>query len=157
YLRSFAYAGIAVVALAAVSAIVVLPAVLAVLGSRVERFRVFKQREATEEGGFWGRQAERVMRHPVPYAVSVSLILVVLAIPFFRANLGLSDDRVGPKNMSSHVATDQYRKNFATREADALSVYVPGIDSVADRSEIDRLARKLKNIPGVTRVDALTG
>src|SRR5262249_17412745 len=80
-----------------------------------------------------------------------------LAIPFFRANLGLSDDRVGPKNMSSHVATEQYRKNFATREADALSVYVPGIDSVADRSEIDRLARKLKNIPGVTRVDALTG
>jgi len=156
YLRSFAYAGVAVVILAAVSAIVVLPAVLAVLGTNVERFRVFKQRESTE-GGFWGRQAERVMRHPVPYAVSVSLILLVLAIPFFRANLGLSDDRVGPKDMSSHVATDQYRKNFATREADALSVYVPGIDPVKDRRTIDRLARTLKDLPGVTRVDAITG
>jgi RND superfamily putative drug exporter len=156
YLRSFAYAGVAVVILAAVSAIVILPAVLAVLGSNVERFRLFKTREVTE-GGAWGRQAERVMRHPVPYAVSVSLILLVLAIPFFRLHLGISDDRVGPKSMSSRVATDQYRKNFATREADALSVYVPGIDTVADKSAIEHFARKLKSIPGVTRVDAVTG
>jgi len=156
YLRSFAYAGVAVVILAAVSAVVILPAVLAVLGSRVERFRVFKVREVSE-GGFWGREAERVMRHPVPYAVSVSLILVVLAIPFFRLNLGLSDDRVGPRTMSSRVATEQYRKNFASREADALSVYVPGIDTTTDHNEIDRFARKLKNIPGVSRVDAITG
>ena len=68
YLRSFAYAGVAVVALAAVAAIVVLPAVLAVLGPRVEKFRVFKARDVTD-GGFWRHQAERVMRHPVPYAV----------------------------------------------------------------------------------------
>lgn len=156
YLRSFAYAGVAVVALAAVSAIVVLPAVLAALGPRVERFRVFKVRETTN-GGFWGRQAERVMRHPVPYAVTVSLVLILLAIPFFHLNLGLSDDRVGPKDMSSRVATDQYRKNFASEEADALSVYVPGIDATADHNAIDRFARQLKGIPGVARVDAVTG
>ena len=65
------------------------------------------------------------MRHPVPYAVTVSLVLILLAIPFFQLNLGLSDDRVGPKDMSSRVATDQYRKNFASREADALSVTSP--------------------------------
>jgi RND superfamily putative drug exporter len=156
YLRSFAYAGVAVVALAAVSAIVVLPAVLAVLGSRVERFRVFKVREVSE-GGAWGHQADRVMRHPVSYAVGVSLVLILLAIPFFHLNLGLSDDRVGPKTMSSRVATEQYRKNFASREADALSVYVPGIDPAADHSAIDRFARELKSLPGVARVDALTG
>jgi len=156
YLRSFAYAGVAVVALAAVSAIVVLPAVLAVLGPRVESFRVFKVRDVTE-GGAWRRQADRVMRHPVPYALAISLILVLLAIPFFHLNLGLSDDRVGPKNMSSRVATDQYREHFASREADALSVSVPGLDPKTSRDAIDRFARELKNIPGVARVDALTG
>jgi putative drug exporter of the RND superfamily len=156
YLRSFAYAGVAVVALAAVSAIVVLPAMLAVLGPRVERFRVFKVREVTD-GGAWGRQADRVMRHPVPYAVTVTLILVLLAIPFLHLHLGLSDDRVGPEKMTSRIATSQYRRNFATREADALSVYVPGIDTTADRSAIDRFARTLKGLPGVARVDALTG
>ena len=73
YLRSFAYAGVAVVILAAVSAIVILPAVLAVLGSRVERFRVFKVREVTE-GGAWGRQAERVMRLRQPREVAAHLL-----------------------------------------------------------------------------------
>ncbi len=156
YLRSFAYAGVAVVALAAVSAIVVLPAVLAVLGSRVERFRVFKVREVTE-GGAWRRQADRVMRHPVPYAVTISLVLILLAIPFFHLNLGLSDDRVGPKNMSSRVATDQYRAHFASREADALSVLVPGIDTKTDLKAIDRFATELASLPNVARVDALSG
>ena len=156
YLRSFAYAGVAVVALAAVSAIVVLPAVLAVLGPRVERFRVFKVREVTE-GGAWRRQADRVMRHPVPYAVTVSLVLILLAIPFFHLNLGLSDDRVGPKNMSSRVATDQYRANFASREADALSVFAPDVDPTTDLKAIDSFAKELAGIPNVARVDALTG
>ena len=156
YLRSFAYGGVAVVALAAVSSIVILPALLAVLGPRVEKFRLFKVRE-TSEGGAWRRQADRVMRHPVPYAVTISLVLMLLAIPFFHLNLGLSDDRVGPKNMSSRIATDQYRNNFASREADALSVLVPGIDAKTDQKAIDRFAHELASLPGVSRVDALTG
>jgi RND superfamily putative drug exporter len=156
YLRSFAYAGVAVVALAAVSSLIVLPALLAVLGPRVDKFRVFKVREATD-GGAWRRQADRVMRHPVPYAVTVSLVLILLAIPFFHLKLGLSDDRVGPKDMPSRIATDQYREHFASREADALSIQVPGIDPKTDVKAIDQFARKLAILPGVARVDALTG
>jgi RND superfamily putative drug exporter len=156
YLRSFAYAGVAVVALAALSSIVVLPAVLAVLGPRVENFRLFKARQP-DDGGFWHRQAERVMRHPVPYAVSVSVILILLAIPFFQLNLGLSDDRVGPSNMPSRAATDQIREHFSSREADALLLQVPNINVTTDRATIDRFARRLAVIPGVARVDALTG
>ena len=156
YLRSFPYAGVAVVALAAVSALVVLPALLAVLGPNVNKFRLYKVRETTE-GGAWRRQADRVMRHPVPYAVSVSLVLVLLAIPFFNLKLGLSDDRVGPKDMPSRIATDQYRRNFPSREADALSVLLPDVDPKADEKAIDTFAHKLASLPGVARVDALTG
>ena len=156
YLRSFAYAGVAVVAFAALSAIVVLPAVLAVLGTRIERFRIFKPRAKTD-AGFWPRQAERVMRHPVPYAVSVSVVLVLLALPFFHLHLGLSDDRVGPRDMPSRVATEQIREHFASREADALAILVPGIDPAADHAAIDRFARRLAAVPGVAHVDAITG
>jgi putative drug exporter of the RND superfamily len=156
YLRSFAYGGVAVVALAAVAAIVVLPALLAVLGPRVEQFRLFKVRETTE-GGAWRRQADRVMRHPVPYAVTISLVLMLLAIPFFHLNLGLSDDRVGPKDMPSRVATDQYRDHFASREADAISVLLPGVDPTTDRKAVDQFARRLAGLPGVSRVDAFAG
>jgi putative drug exporter of the RND superfamily len=156
YLRSFAYAGVAVVALAALASIVVLPAVLAALGPRVEKGRLYKVRESTD-GGFWRRQADRVMRHPVPYAVVVSLVLILLAIPFFHIDVGLPDDRVGPDSMSSRAATDAVRNNFASREADALQVHVPDVHPAADADEIDAFADALSNIPGVVRVDAVTG
>ncbi len=156
YLRSFSYAGVAVVALAAIASIVVLPAVLAVLGPRIEKGRLFKVKETTD-GGFWRHQADRVMRHPVPYAVSVSLILILLAIPFFHVSVGLPDDRVGPKDMSSRTATDAVRHNFASREADALQVQIPDVDVAKDKAAIDAFAKKIEEIPGVVRIDAVTG
>jgi putative drug exporter of the RND superfamily len=158
WLRSFAYAGVAVVALAAVASVIVLPAVLAALGPRVEKFRIFKVREVTA-GGVWRRQADRVMRHPIIYAVSISAVLGLLVIPFFHINPGLSDDRVGPKNMSSRIATDQIRAHFSSRESDALQVLVPNVNPKvdADRKAIDKFARTLSVQPGVARVDAVTG
>jgi RND superfamily putative drug exporter len=156
YLRSFAYAGVAVVALAAIASIVVLPSVLAVLGPRIEKGRLFKVRDTTD-GGFWRHQADRVMRHPVPYALAVSLVLILLAIPFFHVEVGLPDDRVGPKSMSSRAATDAVRHNFASREADALQVRIPDIDVTKDKTAIDAFAKTIENIPGVVRIDAVTG
>ena len=140
YLRSFAYAGVAVVFLAAISAVVVLPAILAVLGPRVESLRVFKQKPPSDDG-FWGRQAARVMKHPVPYAVGVSAVLIVLAIPFLNFNPGLIDDRVVPDHISSRAATDQIRENFASRESDALQVLMPDA-SLEARHRRDRGVRE---------------
>jgi RND superfamily putative drug exporter len=156
YLRSFAYAGVAVVFLAAVASVIVLPALLAVLGRRVEALRLFKVKDPGEEG-FWGRQAARVMRHPVPYAVGVSGVLVVLAIPFLSFNPGLIDDRVVQDDVSSRAATDDIRENFPSREADALQVLVPTASVETDEAAIDGLAKAIAAIPGIARVDAGTG
>ncbi len=156
YLRSFAYAGVAVVFLAAVASVVVLPAILAVLGPRVEALRLFKVKPPSDDG-FWGRQAGRVMKHPVPYALGVSAILVVLAIPFLNFNPGLIDDRVVPDSVSSRAATDQIRANFASREADALQVLLPTADLEAGSDAIQTFAKKLVVLPGVARVDAGNG
>jgi len=158
YLRSFAYAGVAVVALAAIASIIVLPAVLAALGPRVDKLRLFKTRE-TSDGGMWRRQADRVMRHPVPYAIVVSTVLGLLAVPFFHLHPGLSDDRVGPANMTSRVATDQIREHFSSREADALPVLIPNVDpkSPSGHAAIDRFARTLSHEPGIAHVDTVIG
>ena len=80
FLRSFAYAGIAVVLLAMVASVVALPALLAVIGHRIDALRVFGAPPSTEreEDGFWYRMATRVMRRPVPVAVGV---VAVLAVP----------------------------------------------------------------------------
>ena len=155
YLKSFAYAGVAVVALAAVASVLVLPAVLAALGPRVEKGRIFKPH--SDEDGFWKHQAERVMHHPVPYALGVSALLLVLAVPFLDLNPGLTDDRVVSDRVSSRAATDDIRENFTSREAEAIQVAAPDVDPEADRAAIARYAQQLAEVPNVVRVDALTG
>ncbi|MFM8303182.1 MAG: MMPL family transporter [Actinomycetota bacterium] len=156
YLRSFAFAGVAVVGLAAVVSIVVLPASLAVLGPRVEKGRLLKVRE--NGGRLWRNQADRVMKHPVPYALAVSIVLLLLAVPFLRVSFGLTDDRVVPVgSIDARAPTDELRENFESRESDALQVFVPTLDTKTDEAAIDAFARRILAVEGVARVDAVTG
>jgi RND superfamily putative drug exporter len=165
FLRSFGYAGIAVVALAAVGALVVLPALLAVLGRRVDRFRlpIGRRRAAAaaagEPGsGFWHRVATWVMRRPLPIALAVVAFLVLLGSPFLGVRFGLPDDRVLPAQAQGRQVADAVRDNFATDEAGALSVVASGIgDPGSQLAEIDGYAAALSRLAGVQRVDALTG
>ena len=157
YLRSFAFAGVAVVALAAVAAIIVLPAVLAVLGPKVEFGRVFKQKPESETGGFWGAQARRVMKRPVLYALGVSAVLLLLAQPFLHLNLGLTDDRVVPDSVSGRRAVDQIRQDFTTRESNAIPISLPNADAKRDEAEIKRFGAALIKLPGVAHVDSGVG
>lgn len=154
YLRSFAFAGVAVVGLAAVSAIVVLPAVLAVLGDRVELGRIYRP-PVPSATGFWARQTRRVMAHPWPYIIGVTAFLLVLAAPFLDLQTGRQDDRLVSDDVSSRAATDQIRENFETRESDALPVYLPG--AAADPDAVDAYALELIQVEGAGRVDAVTG
>ena len=101
FLRSFAYAGIAVVAVACAGAVIVLPAILAGLGRRVDAlsFRRFLPRRKvakSDEEGFWHRLAVAVMKRPVPFALGVTLLLLALGAPFLNLKLGVPDDRVLP-------------------------------------------------------------
>jgi RND superfamily putative drug exporter len=160
FLRSFGYAGIAVVALAAAGALVVLPALLAVLGRRVDRFRLpLGRRRAGAPGtGFWHRVATWVMRRPLPIAVAVVAFLVLLGTPFLGVRFGLPDDRVLPAAAEGRQVAEAVRTNFATDEAGALSVVAPGIgDPMARLADIDGYAAALSRLDGVDRVDALTG
>lgn len=155
YLRSYAYAGIIVVSIAALASVIVLPALIAVLGDRLVPKRVRQQ----EGEGVWGRQARRVMRRPVIVTVSVTAVLLVLGLPFLHLQFGLIDDRVIPARLSSRAVNDAIRENFTTLEADAIAVVVPGLpgDSEASRSEIRKIAKQLALVENVNRVDSVVG
>src|SRR5207245_6774177 len=94
FLRSFAYAGIAVVALAAVGAVVVLPSLIAALGPRVEKFVLWHHTPKPIGEGGWHRIATFVMRRPWPVGIVVVALLLGLGIPFLGVKFGLPDDRV---------------------------------------------------------------
>ena len=158
FLRSFAYAGIAVVALAALVSVVVLPAALAAIGHRIDRWSL-RRRHRDELGeGFWHRMAMTVMRRPVLIGGSVVALLVVLGLPFLHIELGQPDDRVLPTSASSRQVQDEIRANFASNEAGAIQVVAVRTGDPGRRGgEISRYAAALSQLEGVARVDALTG
>jgi RND superfamily putative drug exporter len=152
YIRSFAYAGVAVVVLAAVSSVVVLPAMLAILGPRIDKGRLFKRREP---GGLWHRQAVRVMKRPWPYILAVTALLLVLAGPFLDLRTGSVDDRVLPETASSRAALDDIRAGFPGRESSALNIVIPG--GAADLEALTAYAIEVSALDDVARVDGVTG
>ena len=155
FLRSFAYAGIATVTLAVLAAVLVLPALLAVLGTRVDKFRILRGATEVSDHGFWYRLSSFVMKRPWPVLIGGVALLVALGLPFFRVSFGQTDDRVLPASSQSAQAGQLLRDRFDARESDPLSVVGPA--SAASESQVSAYAAALSQVPGVTRVDALTG
>jgi len=159
FLRSFAFAGLAVSAMAALAAVVVLPALLALLGPKVNALPLLRRRPTPAVGdGVWHRVATFVMRRPVGIATAAVAILVFLGAPFLGIRFGLPDDRVLPPGSDVRATQDILRHEFAGDEAGAMQVVVRGTgDPTTATGHIDAYAATLSALPGVSRVDALTG
>src|SRR5690606_35460559 len=158
FLRSFAYAGVAVSLLAGLYSVLVLPAMLAALGHRIDRWSLRPPRAKAAEEGFWHRMATVTMRRPVPIAAAVVALLVVLGAPFLHVEPGVPDDRVLPPAFSSRQVSDAIRDGFTSQEAGAASVVATGIGDVDARlDEIADYAARLSALDGVARVDSAAG
>jgi putative drug exporter of the RND superfamily len=163
FLRSFAYAGIAVVVIAASGAVIVLPALLAVLGHRVNSLdarrailhRFHREPHTPEIGeGFWHRLATTVMRRPVPIATAVIVVLLILGSPFLGIKFSNPDARVLPPSASTRSASDAIQANFTSGETNAFAIVAPNGNRPTD---VSAYAARVSTLSGVARVDALTG
>ncbi|MEM7326919.1 MAG: MMPL family transporter, partial [Actinomycetota bacterium] len=156
-LESLAYAGFVVVALATFGALFALPATIALLGDRVERFpigrRAAAERPAVEDG-VWYRIARRVMARPILTMVVVGGILLLLGSPFLRAEFAIPDDRALPQSSDSRQVADQLRSNFDSRQFGALAAVSTG--PVTD-AELADYAAAVQNVPGVAAVNTVMG
>jgi RND superfamily putative drug exporter len=159
FLRSFAYAGVAVALLAGLFSVIVLPAILALLGHRVNALTLWRRSVTPPDEGIWHRIATLVMRRPIPVATVVIALLLVLGAPFLGLNLASPDDRVLPESADVRQVQDVLREEFSSEEAGALSVVAPDVaDAVPGlRNQVDAYATQLASLPGVARVDAATG
>jgi RND superfamily putative drug exporter len=157
FLRSFAYAGIAVVLLAMVTSVVALPALLSVVGTRIDSLRVFRHRPPqSEHDGFWYRTARRVMRRPLVVGIGVVAVLLLLGSPFIRVHFGAPDDRVLPATAPSRVANDQLRAGFGGNAAESFPIVIAGT-TPADAGAVDAYAAVVSALDGVARVDGPGG
>src|SRR5215213_2786085 len=156
FLRSFAYAGVAVVVVAGVASVLSLAALFAVLGERVNKLQLWHRPAAKEGTGFWHGVATAVMKRPLPIAVVVTAALLLLGAPFLGVQFAQPDDRVLPEGNPAREVSERLREDFATRETSAFAVVTAGDDPVAD-GDVAAAAATLSEVDGVERVDARTG
>ncbi|HEU0213722.1 MAG TPA: MMPL family transporter [Jiangellaceae bacterium] len=156
FLRSFAYAGVGVVAIALVGAVVVLPALLSVLGPRVNAGRLPWAGSVTAGAAapFWGRLAARVMRRPALAAVPVMALLLVAATPLLQVTFGTPDDRVLPTSAPSRQVGDALRDGFAGDDTTGIDVVTTG---PVDAPSLRAFAARLSSVPAADRVDSSAG
>ncbi len=151
FLRSFAFAGIGVITVAMITSLFALPALLAVLGDRVDSWQVLRHRPSK---GRWAAMARGVMRHPFAVLIIGVTILVVVAMPFRRVEFAEADDRSLPPGDVVRTTSDILRNEFATAEANAFPVVALG---ARNDLTISRFATGLSTLDGVARVDSSQG
>jgi RND superfamily putative drug exporter len=118
FLYSMGLGGSLVALFAALIALTVLPAVLTLLGSRVNSLSPrFLQRRAEAdarpaEEGFWYRLSRFVMRRPVGVATASAALLIVMGIPFLNIKFDTVDPKVLPEEASARQAYDIVSERF---------------------------------------------
>jgi RND superfamily putative drug exporter len=168
FLKSFAYAGISVVILAAISALVPLSAALVALGRRLDTWNftvIFarlagrKPRAYGPETGSpgWRKLAETVIRRPVTFALGAAALLVLLATPFLGIKFGIPDDRSLPEHFESHQVQRQLRENFEARPTSTVDVLIRDIDPAAETASIGGYASEISRLDNVQRVVGIGG
>ena len=156
FLRSMGYGGVATVAVDVIAALTVLPALLAVLGHRVNALAVRKSVRAgavarPEKEGGWYRFAHAVMRRPVAIAAVIVIVLLALGAPFLRISWGGTDARVLPTSSTVRQVQDALTTEFPANSTDPIEALVTGGTSQAG---LAAYTAKIGAIPGVTGVQA---
>ncbi|MGZ4584399.1 MAG: MMPL family transporter [Mycobacterium sp.] len=155
FLKSFAYAAIAVVALAVTAAVIVTPSAIALAGPRLDSRRL-KQRPRPVEQTFFYRLAQFVMRRAVPVGLALAALLVALGMPLFGMKWGIPDDRVLPSSSTARQVGDQLRTQFSADVATSLTVVIPDARRVTP-TNLDTYACQLSLAPDVPSVSTPSG
>ena len=153
FLRSTALTASAVVILSALSAIVVLPALLALLGKRIDSLAVIRRKvPLSADSAFWRRCAEAVTKRPMRCAVPVIAVLLVLGIPFLGVQLAMPDERALPSDSNARLVAESLRHDYATDTSQAVTLLARN-----NTRALDELAAPVSLMDDVVRVVGPTG
>jgi trehalose monomycolate/heme transporter len=148
FLRSMGYGGVATVAVDVLAALTVLPALLAVLGHRVNALRIRRsvQRAPRDEtSGAWYRLARSVMRRPLVYVTVITIALLALAAPFLRISWGGTDARTLPAASTIRQVSQTLDSQFPVNSTDPIEVLITGAGP-----SLASYLHHIDAIPGVT-------
>ncbi|MET0999100.1 MAG: MMPL family transporter [Marmoricola sp.] len=151
FLRSLGYGGMAAVLVAVVAALTVLPAILMVLGRRIDAGRLPWRRHrpvaVNNDHGAWARLAHAVMRRPAVVMVGVVGALLLVASPFLGVKWGSVDYRVLPPDNPAHVAAVTLNTDFGEERSSANLLL-----ETTDEAEVSAYTAKVEEVDGVLDV-----
>jgi len=152
------WAGTSVVTLAIVYGLTTLPALLAVLGARVNALRVPFLHVDRAGNGLWRRLAETVMRYPWRVFVPVVLLLVLFGWPFLHLRVGSGDATSLPPDAESRRGDELLRREFPGGDANRIVVvlYAGNASPLEPRrvAQTYAMSRWLAGRPHVQRIDS---
>jgi RND superfamily putative drug exporter len=157
FLRSMGYGGVATVVVDMLAALTVMPALLAVLGYRVNALRIRRRKAAPapaadEASGAWYRIARSVMRRPVAYVAVTVVLLLALGSPFRSITWGGTDARALPANAAPRVVSEALASDFpanATTPIEAVVKFAGPADAPARQAALAGYLTRLRHVPGV--------
>lgn len=157
FMRSIGVAGAIVVFVSVAAALTLLPAVLGILGHRVNALSV-RRRGGAIGAGFWSRSAQLVMRRPVIVLLIVAGILATLLYPATHLKVGVSEASVLPTRYESRVGDDILRKDFDYASLTPMEIVADLPDNPTSPEGLARirdLSQSLEDTEGVRGVDSL--
>jgi RND superfamily putative drug exporter len=157
-LRSVGIAGAVVVGLAVLAALTLLPALLAIAGTRLDALRVRRVRATEVEDGPWARLANRVMDHPIRVLVPTLGLLLLLGVPFLHVRFNAPDSTILPDGVPSRLAYTRLTDAFGPGPFAPIMVAVRTDGPATAPDNLARLveySRRLAGDPRIIRVDSL--
>jgi uncharacterized membrane protein YdfJ with MMPL/SSD domain len=154
FLRSMGVGGVLISLIAATVALIILPAILALLGKRVNSGSVGALRRAAdaeargEQKGFWYRLSHLVMRRPARVAVLSAALLIALGLPATGIKFTSVDATVLPKNEPARKVDTALRTQFPANHTSPLIV----VAQTRPGPQLDRYVASVRRLPGTSAV-----
>ena len=153
FLKSFGYAGVVVTLFAIFGALIPLPALLAILGKRVDKGVTRKSGLTPKEDGRWAKTARFVMARPIPVVVASLTILIVMALPIANIAFAQVDSRVLPASNRAAISSAVIEDRFSSFEGSPIEVILPS--GVGREAELNSFLTQAKSVKGITRVGTI--
>ncbi|NLE80054.1 MAG: MMPL family transporter [Rhodococcus sp.] len=152
FLKSVAYGAIATVMLAAVSSITILPAILGILGKRVDMLSLkrFRQTKTAEEieNSIWGRLTRWVMQNPLKVTIPIVIGLLLLIVPLTGITFGGINETYLPPGSETRVAQETFDELFPDNRTEPIKLVVQGDDADVNQA-VGPLIREASDAPGL--------
>ena len=158
-LRSIGIAGALTVAIAVLSSVTLMPAILSLLGNRVNRFAIRRLGNGkVNERGPWARLARAVMRRPLAVALPTLALLIALGTPWLGVRFNAPDGSILPERVASRQALDALTVAFGEGSFSPMTAAVRTNGPVTSPENIKLLynwVQALQSDPRVARVDSI--